>query len=139
MEEKKLEQIEQSNETANTNSSIQEIWNSIKENLGDVIETKKVEKLYHVNLERWNPNHGIIGYIDIVAATHGTAFPKNYSWDYDYDVRLSVKVELKDNNKVKLTCRDKSIILDLWYFLWKPETIEEEHINKILNVLWYEI
>lgn len=125
--------------TGEKSLSMDRIWDLVNRELEDVVETKKVEKLYYVGLKRRNPNHGTIGYIDLVAATHDVAFPKKYSWDYDYDVRLSIKIEHEDSNKIKLTCWWKSIVVDIGYFERKPETIGKEHINKILNVLWYEI
>ena len=106
MNEKILNQNEQFNKTVNKNSEwledtlTQEILSSTKEKLEEVIETKNIENLYYVRLDRWNPNHGPIWYIDIVA---------------------------------------EDIVVDLGYNVWKPETIDEKCINKILNVLWYEI
>lgn len=145
MNEKILNQNEQFNKTVNKNSEwledtlTQEILSSTKEKLEEVIETKNIENLYYVRLDRWNPNHGPIWYIDIVAATYATAFPEKYEWDYDYDVRLSIKVENVGSNKVRLSCEGKDIVVDLGYNVWKPETIDEKCINKILNILWYEI
>ena len=120
-------------------SKMSQIWNSIHKDLEETIEDKKNEKLYYVHLERQNPNHGTVGYIDLVAATHDVAFPKDYLWDYDYDVRLSIKIEHEHDNKIRLTCGWKSIVIDIGYFERRPEEISKKHINKILNVLWYEL
>ncbi len=120
-------------------SQIDNVGIKTAEELNDSLETKKIEKIYYANIMRRNPNHGGTWYIKIIGATYDVAFPKEYAWDYDYNVYLLITVERLSDNRLKLTCKDKEIVVGLSYFERRPESIGENIINKILNIVGYEI